>query len=46
MAYEPTLIPHVREQQAYSLDFNTKRAKGYEALRKARRSSRPTSSIR
>ena len=35
MAYEPTLIPHVREQQAYSLDFYTKRAKGYEALRKA-----------
>jgi NADH-quinone oxidoreductase subunit F len=35
MAYEPTLIPHVREQQAYSLDFYTKRSKGYEALRKA-----------
>ena len=35
MAYEPTLIPHVREQHAYSLDFYTTRAKGYEALRKA-----------
>jgi NADH-quinone oxidoreductase subunit F len=35
MAYEPVLIPQVREQNAYTLDFYLKNARGYEALRKA-----------
>jgi NADH-quinone oxidoreductase subunit F len=35
MAYEPTLTPHVREPNGFTLDFYTKRDRGYEALRKA-----------
>ncbi len=35
MAYEPVLIPKVREQNAYALDFYVKNARGYEGLRKA-----------
>ncbi len=35
MAYEPVLIPHVREPGSFTLDFYTKHARGYEALRKA-----------
>ena len=35
MAYEPVLIPQVREQNAYTLDFYVKNARGYEGLRKA-----------
>ena len=35
MAYEPVLIPQVREQHAYTLDFYVKNARGYEGLRKA-----------
>ena len=31
MKYEPVLTPHVREQNAFSLDFYTSRARGYEA---------------
>ena len=33
--YEPVLIPQVREQHAYTLDFYVKNARGYEGLRKA-----------
>src|SRR3954470_8104403 len=35
MAYQPVLIPQVREQNAYALDFYVKNARGYEGLRKA-----------
>jgi NADH-quinone oxidoreductase subunit F len=35
MAYEPVLIPQVREQNAYALDFYVRNARGYEGLRKA-----------
>ncbi len=35
MAYEPVLIPQVREPNAYTLDFYLKNARGYEGLRKA-----------
>ena len=35
MAYEPTLTPHVREPNAFTLDFYTRRGRGYEALKKA-----------
>jgi len=35
MAYQPVLIPKVREQNAYALDFYVKNARGYEGLRKA-----------
>jgi NADH-quinone oxidoreductase subunit F len=35
MAYEPVLTPHVREPNAFTLDFYTSRARGYEALKKA-----------
>jgi NADH-quinone oxidoreductase subunit F len=35
MAYEPVLTPHVREQNAFTLDFYTSRSRGYEALKKA-----------
>jgi len=35
MAYEPVLIPQVREQNAYTLDFYVQNARGYEGLRKA-----------
>src|SRR6476620_3422398 len=35
MAYEPVLIPQVREPNAYTLDFYVKNARGYEGLRKA-----------
>src|SRR3954466_13291874 len=35
MAYEPVLIPQVRESNAYTLDFYLKKARGYEGLRKA-----------
>ena len=33
--YQPVLIPQVREQNAYTLDFYLKNARGYEALRTA-----------
>jgi len=33
--YQPVLIPQVREQHAYTLDFYLKNARGYQALRKA-----------
>ena len=35
MAYEPVLITHVREPNAYTLDFYLKHARGYDGLRKA-----------
>jgi len=35
MAYEPVLIPQVREPNAYALDFYLQNARGYEGLRKA-----------
>jgi NADH-quinone oxidoreductase subunit F len=35
MAYEPVLIPHIREPESFTLDFYRTRARGYEALRKA-----------
>src|SRR4051812_11638215 len=35
MAYEPVLIPQVRESNAYTLDFYLKNARGYEGLRQA-----------
>ena len=35
MAYEPVLIPQVREQNAYTLDFYVQNARGYDGLRKA-----------
>jgi NADH-quinone oxidoreductase subunit F len=35
MAYEPVLIPQVREQDAYTLDFYVRNSRGYEGLRKA-----------
>jgi NADH-quinone oxidoreductase subunit F len=35
MPYEPVLTQHVREPNAYTLDFYQKQARGYEALRKA-----------
>jgi NADH-quinone oxidoreductase subunit F len=35
MAYEPVLTQHVRDPNAYSLDFYQKQARGYEGLRKA-----------
>src|SRR3954452_4219137 len=35
MAYEPVLIPQVRESNAYTLDFYVQNARGYEGLRKA-----------
>jgi NADH-quinone oxidoreductase subunit F len=35
MAFEPVLTAHVREPNAYTLDFYVTRARGYEALRKA-----------
>src|ERR1043165_1977415 len=35
MAYEPVLIPHVGEPQAFTLDTYLKQARGYEALKKA-----------
>jgi len=35
MAYEPVLIPQVREANASTLDFYVKNARGYEGLRKA-----------
>src|SRR3954471_5935204 len=35
MAYQPVLIPQVREQNAYALDFYLKNQRGYEGLRKA-----------
>jgi NADH-quinone oxidoreductase subunit F len=35
MAYEPVLIPRVREQNAHTLDFYVKNARGYEGLRKS-----------
>ena len=35
MAYEPVLTAHVREPRSYTLDFYTRKARGYEALRKA-----------
>src|SRR5215208_4596234 len=35
MAYEPVLIKDIREQEAYTLDFYVKNARGYEGLKKA-----------
>ena len=35
MAYEPVLIPHVRDQQAFTLDAYVQKSRGYEALKKA-----------
>src|SRR6188768_1123730 len=35
MAYEPVLIPQVREPNAFTLDFYLKNARGYQGLRKA-----------
>ena len=35
MSYEPVLTNHVREPNAFTLDFYLKNARGYEGLRKA-----------
>jgi NADH-quinone oxidoreductase subunit F len=35
MTYQPILIPHVREPNAFTLDFYLKRQQGYEGLRRA-----------
>ena len=35
MAFEPTLTNHVRESNAFTLDFYLQHARGYEGLRKA-----------
>jgi NADH-quinone oxidoreductase subunit F len=35
MAYQPVLTSHVREPNAFTLDFYQKNLRGYEALRKA-----------
>jgi NADH-quinone oxidoreductase subunit F len=45
MAYEPVLIPHVREPQSFTLDFYTRRALGYQALRKAVTTMQPNEVI-
>jgi NADH-quinone oxidoreductase subunit F len=45
MAYEPVLIPHVREPDSFTLDFYRRRARGYEALRKAVTTMKPNDVI-
>ncbi|HTM02958.1 MAG TPA: NADH-quinone oxidoreductase subunit NuoF [Vicinamibacterales bacterium] len=35
MAYEPVLIPHVREPQAFTLDSYVQKSRGYTALKQA-----------
>ncbi len=45
MAYEPVLIPHVREPDSFTLDFYRRRARGYEALRKAVTTMKPSDVI-
>ena len=35
MAFEPILTKHVREPDAFTLDFYVKHERGYEALRTA-----------
>jgi NADH-quinone oxidoreductase subunit F len=45
MAYQPVLIPYVREPDSFTLDFYRSRARGYEALRKAITTMKPNDVI-
>ena len=45
MAYEPVLIPHVREPHSFTLDFYRTHARGYDALRKAVTTMKPSDVI-
>src|SRR5262249_15589349 len=45
MAFEPILTKHVREPDAFTLDFYVKHSRGYEALRTAVTTMRPNDVI-